>query len=93
MAAGKLYKRGSGEEFVADVNYKFHDRSELGWWGELVLSEYKRVSDGVGYVIELEDGRKGSCSLRKRVNRAVSGVPPLYHYHFRGSGRLEQDLA
>jgi len=89
MAAGKLYKLGSDEKFVAGVNYQLHDESKVGWWGELVLTEYKRVSDGTGYVIELEDGRRGSCSLRKRVNRAVSGVPPLYHYHFRGRGRLE----
>ncbi len=89
MTAGRLYKLGSGEEFIANVNYRFHDESETGWWGELMLTEYKRVGDGAGYVIELEDGRRGSCSLRKRVNRAVSGVPPLYHYHFKGRGRLE----
>ncbi len=89
MAAGKLYKSGGGEEFIANVNYRFHDESATSWWGELVLTEYKRVGDGAGYVIELEDGRRGSCSLRKRVNRAVSGVPPLYRYHFRGRGRLE----
>ena len=89
MTAGKLYKSGSGEEFIANVNYRFHDESETSWWGELVLTEYKRVGDGAGYIIELEDGRRGNCSLRKRVNRAVSGVPPLYHYHFKGRGRLE----
>ncbi len=89
MTAGKLYKLGSGEEFIANVNYQFHDESETRWWGELMLTEYKRVGDGAGYIIELEDGRRGSCSLRKRVNRAVSGVPPLYHYHFKGRGRLE----
>jgi hypothetical protein len=89
MAAGKLYKSGSGGEFIANVNYRFHDESETRWWGELMLTEYKRVGDGAGYVIELEDGRRGNCSLRKRVNRAVSGVPPLYRYHFKGRGRLE----
>lgn len=89
MAAGKLYKMGSGEEFIANVNYQFHDESRTSWWGELMLTEYKRVGDGAGYVIELEDGRRGNCSLRKRVNRAVSGVPPLYRYHFKGRGRLE----
>jgi hypothetical protein len=89
MATGKLYKLGSGEEFIANVNYRFHDESETKWWGELMLTEYKRVGDGAGYIIELEDGRRGNCSLRKRVNRAVSGVPPLYHYHFKGRGRLE----
>jgi len=40
MAVGKLYKLGSGEEFIAGVNYQFHDESETSWWGELVLTEY-----------------------------------------------------
>ena len=88
MATGKLYKSGSGE-FVANVDYRFYDKSEMGWWGELVLTEYKRPDESAPYVIELEDGRRGKCSLRKRVNRAVSGVPPLYRYQFRGRGRLE----
>jgi hypothetical protein len=88
MATGKLYKSGDGE-FVANVDYCFYDKSEMGWWGELVLTEYKRPDESASYVIELEDGRRGSCSLRKRVNRAVSGVPPLYRYQFRGRGRLK----
>ena len=88
MATGKLYKSGNGE-FVANVDYYFYDKSEMGWWGELVLTEYKRPDESASYVIELEDGRRGKCSLRKRVNRAVSGVPPLYRYQFRGRGRLK----
>jgi len=88
MAIGKLYK-SSSEEFVANVDYRFYDKSEMGWWGELVLTEYKRPDESVSYVIELEDGRRGKCSLRKRVNRAVTGVPPLYRYQFRGRGRLK----
>ena len=59
------------------------------WWGELILIEYQRISDGTGYIIELEDGRQGKCSLKKRVNRAVSGVPPRYVYRFTGDGPLK----
>lgn len=88
MANGRLYKSGS-DEFIANVTYRFYDESEAGWWGELVLMEYKRLNESDRYVIELEDGRRGSCFLRKRVNRAVSGVPPLYCYQFKGRGRLE----
>ncbi|GAJ16048.1 unnamed protein product, partial [marine sediment metagenome] len=66
-----------------------YDKAETGWWGELVLTEYKRPDESASYVIEFEDGRRGKCSLRKRVNRAVSGVPPLYRYQFRGRGRLK----
>ena len=88
MATGKLY-RSDDEQFVADINYQFQDMSPTSWWGELTFKEYKRVSDGGGYVIELEDERKGRCYLKKRVNRAVSGVPPRYIYHFTGSSPLE----
>ena len=84
---GKLYK--SNNEFIVNVNYQFYDDSEYSWWGELVPAEYRPFTEGSGYVIELEDGRKGMCSLRKRVNRAVVGTPPLYHYHFRGSGPIK----
>ncbi len=86
MDTGKLYKF---DEFIVNVNYQLYDKSGTTWWGELVLTEYRNVSDGDGYAIELQDGRRGHCSLKKRVNRAVNGVPPLYHYQFRGYGTLK----
>lgn len=88
MAIGKLY-RSNDEEFVAEVTYQFQDESETSWWGELSLVEYKRIGDSGGFIIELEDKRRGMCYLKKRVNRAVSGVPPRYVYHFSGTGALE----
>lgn len=88
MAIGKLY-RSNDEEFVAEVTYQFQDESETSWWGELSLVEYKRIGDSGGFIIELEDKRRGTCYLKKRVNRAVSGVPPRYVYHFSGTGALE----
>lgn len=87
MDVGKLYT--FDDEFIVDVDYKLFDSSETGWWGELVPMEYCRIGDGDGYVLELGDGRRGQCSLKRRINRAVSGVPPLYHYNFRGHGPLE----
>lgn len=84
---GKLYR--ANDEFIVNVNYQFYNDSEYGWWGELVPTEYERITEGGGYVIEFKDGRRGTCSLRKRVNRAVTGTPPLYHYHFRGNGQLK----
>jgi len=88
VAIGKLY-RSNDEEFVAEVSYQFQDESESSWWGELSLVEYKRIGDSGGFIIELEDKRRGMCYLKKRVNRAVSGVPPRYIYHFSGTGMLE----
>ena len=88
MSKGKLY-RLSDNQFVTDVNYKFQDESATSWWGELTLIDNIRPSESDRFIIELEDKRKGKCRLRKRVNRAVSGVPPRYVYHFTGTGPLE----
>ncbi|MCH8864250.1 MAG: hypothetical protein IIB13_02645 [Chloroflexi bacterium] len=83
MSTGKLYKL-SNHELLTEVNYQFHNESDSGWWGELTLIDYIRISDNDGYIIELEDKRHGRCRLKKRVNRAVSGVPPRYVYQFTG---------
>ena len=88
MSTGKLY-RFDDEQFAVDVDYQLQTDSPTNWWGELTLMEYSRISDGSGYRIELEDNRKGNCSLKKMVNRAVSGVPPRYIYHFTGTSILE----
>jgi len=81
VSRGKLYSSDDGQ-FVADVNYRFHEKSPTNLWGELTFNEYRLVRDGPGYVIELEDSYKYQCYLKRRVNRAVSGVPPRYVYHF-----------
>jgi hypothetical protein len=88
VTRGKLYTARSGE-FIVEVNYQLFGESEASWWGELVPTEYRRINDGEGFLLELDDGRRGRCSLRKRINRAVSGTPPLYHYQFIGRGRLD----
>ncbi|MFC1865618.1 hypothetical protein ACFLYB_02760 [Chloroflexota bacterium] len=88
MAIGRLFSYD--EEFNVEIDFRLHDNSEQGWWGELTLTEYRRLKDGDGYLIILDDGRKGRCLLRKRVNKAVRGLLPLYCYHFRGNGPLEE---
>jgi len=88
VAIGKLFKSGD-DQFMADITYQFHDESPTSWWGELTLTQYGRISDGGGYIIELEDERQGTCYLRKRVNRATTGVPPRYIYHFTGTSPLD----
>ncbi len=87
MSIGKLYKF-SDEQFVANVNYRLDSETSINWWGELVPIEYGRISDVEDYTIELEDNRKSRCHLRRRVNRAVSGIPPRYVYHFMGTSPL-----
>ena len=87
MATGRLYQ-SSDENFIAEVSYQFQHESEHRWWGELILVDYVRIKDGSGYLLELEDGRRSKCSLKKRVNRAVTSLPPRYVYHFSGSGKF-----
>ena len=88
MSIGKLY-RLSGNQFLTEVDYHFQNESPTGWWGELTLIDYLRIDTGEEYIIELEDMRKGKCRLRKRVNRAVSSIPPRYVYQFTGTSKLE----
>ena len=88
MSTGRLYQ-SSNEEFIAGVSYQFQHESPQRWWGELILIDYVRIKDGSGYLLELEDGRRGKCALKKRINRAVTSLPPRYVYHFTGSGKLE----
>jgi hypothetical protein len=89
MGTGKLYRFGDNQ-FVANVDYQlFHDEAATNWWGELSLMDYTPLGDEDRYIIELEDKRKSRCYLKKRVNRAVSGVPPCYIYHITGLNLLE----
>ena len=89
MAIGKLY-RVSDNAFITEVSYKFQNESETGWWGELTLTDYKRINDNDIHIIELADMRRGRCRLKKRVNRTVSGIPPRYVYQFTSMSALKQ---
>ncbi len=88
MSIGGLY-RTSDNKLVSKVNYQLHDVSETNWWGELTLVDYMRINEREGYIIKLEDKRKSKCHLKKRVNRAVSGIPARYIYHVTGFSPLE----
>jgi len=82
METGRIYNHG-GEE------YRLQSEEEGSWWGELIFVEYTRAADGPGYVLELNDGRCGACIIKKRINKAVQGIPPRYYYYIKGLGRLE----
>lgn len=90
MAIGKLYQ-SIDNELIAEVSYQFQHEEAQRWWGELTLVDYVRIKDGTGYIIELEDGRKARCALKKRVNRAVTSLPPRYVYHFSGTTKFGQE--
>ena len=54
MGIGKLYFEN--DEFIVNVNYQFHSESQASWWGELIPTEYRRLSDGDGYVLSQKKG-------------------------------------
>ena len=89
MGTGKLY-RFSDDQFIANVEYQlFHNEAATNWWGEISTIGSPPLSEDERYIIELEDKRRSGCYLKKRVNRAVSGVPPRYVYHVTGLGPFE----
>ena len=88
MPTGKLYNSLTNE-LIVNVNYNFQHEEDHRWWGELTTIEYKQIKDSGTYIIELEDGRKARCALKKRVNRAVTSLPPRYVFHFSGSSKFE----
>ena len=87
MDKGKLCPNGD-EKAKIDIDYRLHVDATTGWRGEFVLKEHIRLHDGNDYVIELGDGRKGMCAIRKKLNKAVGVGPLRYYYSFRGRGKL-----
>ncbi len=89
MGTGKLYRLNDNQS-MADIDYQLYQRREsTEWSSELTLSSSLKISESEIYVIELEDGLKFPCKLRRKVNRAVSGIPPRYTYHATSLGRIE----
>ena len=81
------------KKVISMVSYHIHEElTNEGtiekWWGELTLTDSIQIPNGDKYMIELEDKRKGKCSLQRRVNRAVILVPPRYIFLLRGTGTL-----
>ncbi len=90
---GKLYE-ASSEKLISKVSYQVHEELTFEgnpekWWGELTLTDSIKIPDGDRYVLQLEDKRKGRCSLKRRINRAVILVPPRFVYLINGRGTLK----
>jgi hypothetical protein len=89
VCLGKIHFPGDKEKAVG-VKYRFYVEASAGWRGEFTPKVPRSFVEGDGYIIELEDGRRGNCYIRKMVNRVLPTVPPVYSYYFRGAGRLEK---
>lgn len=83
MQIGKLY-RFSDKQFIVDINYQLLRETPTNCWGELVPTECAYIGSVGDYLFELDDNRRIKCNLKKRINRAVIGIPPRYFYHFAG---------
>ncbi|ACZ62183.1 MULTISPECIES: hypothetical protein [Dehalococcoides] len=86
MALGNIYL---GDQLIGQVEYTLQDNSDSRWWGELVFTEYHKVADGGGYSILTEDGKQGRCTLKKKLNKAVYGMPSRHFYLFQGMSPLK----
>jgi len=88
---GKLYRIGS-EQLVSDVDYRLYQDSALEperWWGEFYLDRNIKIDEDDGYIMELEDGGKGRCYVKKLVNKVLSGIPARYVYRVNGASLLK----
>jgi hypothetical protein len=88
---GKLY-RTSSEQFVLAIDYKLYQdlaAEPERWWGEFYLDRGIKISEEEGYIMELEDGRKGRCFVKKLVNRVLPGIPAQYVYRVNGMSPLK----
>ena len=88
---GKLYIIGS-EKFLSDIEYRLYQDPAVEperWWGEFYIDRSVAVDEEGGYVIELEDGCKGRCYLKKLVNRVFPGIPAKSVYRVNGTSPLE----
>jgi hypothetical protein len=89
MGIGKLYS-GADNKFLTDINYKIYEKGDLTRWaGELIIGSSHRIDEKEIYMIELENGHKSLCHLKKKVNRVINGLPPRYVYHVTGFASSE----
>ena len=58
MPRGNLYHWDSDQP-IGEVDYNFYWDSTGSWQGELIFVEYRKISDGDGYILEIDDGRRG----------------------------------
>ena len=86
---GRLYD-ADGEQVIANVNYQIWEKPQMEhtpgeWRGEFTVDRV--IWPSGEYIIELEDGRKGTCLID--VEQSVhDGCPILYRYGLKGNGAL-----
>ena len=82
--------RAAGDKkLVTNITYQLWEKPPTEhapgeWWGNFTLDH---IINSGEYIIELEDGRKGTCSIRANIQR-VRGLGNIYRYNCQGSGLL-----
>ena len=88
---GILYDAGQ-REVLAKIAYRIYrnpateERGEE-WWGGFALE--CPVAEQSQYALELEDGRKGVCSLALRKAHKITESLTFYHYDLKGISALK----
>jgi hypothetical protein len=82
-------RSSDGKEFVATIIYQLWEKPETEsnnkeWWGSFT---HDRLIKSGEYIIELEDGRKGTCHVRGRL-QWTRGMATVYPHSFQGGGSL-----
>ena len=89
---GFLYDVESGER-LATVAYRVYrnaatDERDEVWWGGFALNE--SIPERDEYALELEDGRRGRCTVDLRKADTIAPDLTFYHYDIRGTCALEK---
>jgi hypothetical protein len=93
LSRGKLYHLND-YRLLTEVKYQiFEHPAASNWWGELVPVDFVDLKEGELFAIEFEDQRRSRCHLKKKVNHAVSGIPPRYVYHVTGFSPIEEPIS
>ena len=88
IGSGKLYD-GDGRQVVALVTHKIWENPQtedtLGeWGGEIAIDRI--IWPSGEYIIELENGRKGTCIID--IDQWTAGCPTIYRYSLKGCSEL-----
>ena len=88
---GTLYDVAE-RETLATIAYRIYrnpatEHKDEEWWGEFALTA--PLAELAEYTLELEDGRKGTCSVNLRNVAELSEFLIFYHYDLKGINTLK----
>ena len=87
---GSLYD-SEGKQVIGIISHQVWEKPEGGnnrgeWGGEFLIDRV--IWPSGEYIIELENGQRGSCVID--IEQEVNGCPVNYRYSVKGSGNLSR---